>query len=323
MTTTHRRLIDEIKSTEDFLATPPARNLGGPIQDGSLVVVYGTPGAGKSFLSLDFGLSVSAGRAWRDKAIEASPVLYVVAEDAVGTASRVRSWRARHGWPDNDNIAWLPRAVPLLAAGTIDQLTEVARTRAIRLIMIDTLARCTPGVNENSTQEWGLVVEAANRLIADTGACVVFVHHSGKDLAKGMRGSNVLLAAADTTLECQRTRTGMTVMVRKQKNGADGQVMRFRLEPEGDSAVLIDDGEGTAAASSGWRPTVLMARVSEFLAAQTEPVSKALIEKQVQGKTDAVRVAITRLIEEGYAVAENGPRGAVRIQLLRQFEDAE
>ena len=41
-------------------------------------ILYGPPGAGKSFVALDFALSVASGRAWHGHEVRQGPVLYVV-----------------------------------------------------------------------------------------------------------------------------------------------------------------------------------------------------------------------------------------------------
>lgn len=314
-------LYDDLRSTDALLSCPPRKDLiGGLFQENSAVMVYGPTASAKTLLALHMALSLSAGRAWRGKDIEAAPVLYVAAEDVAGSAARVRAWISRYGRPGE--MGWLLRTVPILAPGVVDELIEVCKLFAPRLVVIDTLARCTPGLEENSPKEMGLLVQALERLLDGTGACVLLVHHTGKDTARGPRGSNALLAAVDTSIETQRTRTGMTAIVKKQKNGADGEVMRFRLEPEGDSVVLVDDGE-SASAPTGWRPTVLMGRVSDFLARQQVAVSQATVLGGVRGKSDAVREAIRCLVDEGYATAANGSRGALQLQLVRPYNEEE
>lgn len=312
-------LFDDLRSTEALLSCPPKKQvIDGLMQEHSAVMLYGPTASCKTFLALDLALSASAGRAWRGKDIEAAPVLYIAAEDVAGTAARVRAWINRYGQPGE--MRWLLRTVPILLPGVVDELIDVCKLFTPRLVVIDTLARCTPGLEENSPREMGLLVQALERLLDGTDACVLLVHHTGKDTARGPRGSNALLAAVDTSIETARTRAGMTATVRKQKNGADGEVMRFLLEPEGDSAVLVDDGE-SASAPTGWRPTVLMGRVSDFLARQPQAVSQAVVLAGVRGKGDAVREAIRCLVDEGYATAANGSRGALQLQLVRPYSE--
>ena len=59
----------------------------------------------------------------------------------------------------------------------------------VAMVIIDTLARAMPGADENSAQEVGLVIAGCD-LVRDALECtVVPIHHSGKDVARGARGT--------------------------------------------------------------------------------------------------------------------------------------
>jgi hypothetical protein len=314
-------LVDKLRRGEEILDIPKSQTLvGGIFHTNSLAALYGPPKSGKSFVALDVALSVATGRRWLDQDVIDGPVLYVIAEDGPGIAQRARAWLARHG--SLGAVAWLLEPVQILAPGTLDQLIDVAVELSPALIVFDTLARCTVGMDENSSQDMGRLVQALDLLREKTGACIIVIHHSGKDGSRGMRGSSALLGAMETTVECSRTLSGITARVDKQKNGPDGAVYRFRLDPEGDSLVLVE----TAAAeeTDTFRPTALMEKVSRYLAESPEPISRREIERQVPGRAEFVRLAITRLVDEGYVTTTPGPRGSLLHRSVRPFDqDAE
>ncbi len=63
-------------SVEDLEELPdPAWLLEGVLPEGGLVELYGPPGAGKSFLSLDWGLSVAAGVPWLGRSLSQADVV--------------------------------------------------------------------------------------------------------------------------------------------------------------------------------------------------------------------------------------------------------
>ncbi|MFP5368024.1 MAG: AAA family ATPase, partial [Actinomycetes bacterium] len=97
---------------------------------------------------------------------------------------------------------------------------------------IDTLARAFAGGNENASEDMGLLVLNMDKIREETGACVLFIHHSGKDAAKGARGHSSLRAALDTEIEVKADEeTGAKVAsVVKQRELAKGQVFGFNLE---------------------------------------------------------------------------------------------
>jgi len=116
------------------------------------------------------------------------------------------------------------------------------------LFVFDTLARCIAGADENSARDMGLVVANLDRIRRATSACVLAVHHTGKDMTAGARGSSALRAALDTELELTAIDERVTVKVTKQKDGAEPKPMRLARIESGDSCVLvparevIDDG---------------------------------------------------------------------------------
>jgi AAA domain len=313
-----RSLRDRVIRGDAILDVPPPRSLVGDLfQLDSLAAIYGQPGSCKSLLALDIGLSVSTRRRWCDKDVIDGPVLFVVAEDTPGMGQRARAWRARH--EHLGNVHWLLQRVPLLENDAIDELCDIVAEVAPALVVVDTLAKCMVGVEESSTREMGLAVDALDRLRAVTNSCVCVVHHGGKDASRGMRGSNVLLAAADTTVECKRTREGVTAVVTKQRNGQDGQRIHFRLDPEGDSVVLVETESGTVVVDA-FRPTVLMERVSRYLEATSEATMRS-IRSAVPGKNEYLDLAGKSLVDEGYVATTSGPRGATLHTSVKPFRD--
>jgi hypothetical protein len=97
------------------------------------------------------------------------------------------------------------------------------------LIVLDTLAKALGrfGGDENSAKDVGAFNDAVAALVQKTGACVMVIHHSGKDASKGARGSSALLGAIDTELEVD----GGRIAVRKQRDGELGEPLGFKLQP--------------------------------------------------------------------------------------------
>ena len=56
---------------------------------------------------------------------------------------------------------------------------------------------------------------------------VLVVHHAGKDVAKGARGSSALRAAVDTEIVVK----DKTATITKQRDGEEGAKVAFRLHP--------------------------------------------------------------------------------------------
>jgi hypothetical protein len=74
------------------------------------------------------------------------------------------------------------------------------------MIVVDTQARVTVGMEENSAKEMGVFVKAISRLKEATKACVMVVHHTGKE-GGSARGSSALFGAMDSEITvCRPTK---------------------------------------------------------------------------------------------------------------------
>lgn len=176
------------------------------ITRGGLSVMYGESNSGKSFLACDMACSLAAGVAWLGKRTVRGAVVYVAGEGAESIKLRVLAWCQKHN--ANPSLAIIPAAVNLLDKNAdlqriLDACAAVAEHYGmpVALIVVDTLARAFGGGNENSSEDMGAVITHADEIRAGTKAHVLFVHHSGKDIAKGSRGHSSLKAATDTEIE--------------------------------------------------------------------------------------------------------------------------
>jgi len=245
-------------SLDDVESLPPPKWLvPGVLTEGSLAAIYGAPESGKSFLAVDMSMAIAGGIDWHGRQVEHGGVLYIAAEGAPGLGKRFRAWKADrcaqgrgfdlHLMRDDLNLAAeKDGGVRAFVQAVTDELGP------LRLIVIDTLNQTAAGADENSAKDMGRYIASMKLLRNATGAAVVVVHHSGKDLSKGMRGSTALLGAMDTTVEVERASDGhsIRVTVKKQKDAEREPPMRFNMEKVGDSLVL--------------RPTVMVDAQGEF-----------------------------------------------------------
>ncbi|WP_167525244.1 AAA family ATPase [Roseomonas genomospecies 6] len=211
----------------------------GLLGSAALSVVYGESGAGKTFWVLDLALHVALGRDWRGRRVRQGGVIYVAAEGAAGISNRVAAFKSHQGIAGSAPFAVLPASVNLLdPKADTDELISLVNSAATRLgmpvalVVVDTLSRALAGGNENSPEDMGALVMNADRIREATGAHVMFVHHSGKDGARGARGHSLLRAAVDTEIEVSRDPASKvcTAKVTKAKElPADGE-FAFTLE---------------------------------------------------------------------------------------------
>lgn len=207
----------------------------GILGEGCVSVLYGSPGAGKSFLALDLGFAVATGQPFMGRNTRQGPVVYAVGEGVSGLRLRGQAIVKTKG-VSNPPIFFLPHAIS--TPDETDMLGLMLGHVAAKckaspaLLIIDTLSRFFgTGDDENSAKDMRRFVGAIGALIAKyPNLHVMVVHHSGKDQDKGMRGSSALQGAADTVIQCRKDGGGHLAYVEKQKDGQDGIPLPFSLE---------------------------------------------------------------------------------------------
>lgn len=219
------------------LIPPPTYLIENVLPDDGLAIMYGDPGAGKSFIALDAGLRLSNGMDWHG--IEAKPtgVLYIAGEAQKGVANRIKGWRRHHGLQDvHAPFILLPVAVQLLDPDhraklirSIDAAIAMAGFH-IGLVIVDTVSRSLAGADENGQESMSAFVSACDEIKRHVGGALLGVHHTGKDKEKGMRGSSVLLGACDASFKVTKSEYGtVTIDNEKQKDAEEAQDIHLKL----------------------------------------------------------------------------------------------
>lgn len=221
-------------SPAELMARPrPEPIVSGLLYRDTLAWLIGKSGSFKSFVALDLAAAVADenGRKWLGRAVYGGPVLYVVAEGAGGMGLRVQAWTERHG-SMSERLRLLPRAVQA-KGDRWPTLVELARQLGPALIVIDTQARVSVGVNENSNTEVGELIARLDELRAATRACVLVVHHIGR-AGEDARGASALDGAQDTELKVERVGGPKALRVKltvdKQKDAPDTDAVMLDLE---------------------------------------------------------------------------------------------
>jgi len=210
----------------------------GLLVEQSSAVLYGESNSGKTFFATDVALRVAAGIPFFGRRVEQGGVLYLALEGGQGFRNRVAAWRDRHAKGRPVHFVAIPSQVNLLHPDADTPRVIAAAAEAaehmgisIKLIVVDTLARAMAGGNENAPEDMGALVMNMDKIRAATGATVLFIHHSGKDAAKGARGHSSLRAAIDTEIEVEAGDGPVRrATVVKQRDMKKGDVFAFELE---------------------------------------------------------------------------------------------
>jgi hypothetical protein len=213
---------------------PPEWIIEGLIPENALVVPFGPPKSGKTFIVLSMCLHVSAGRDWFGYPVRQGGVVYIAGEGSGGLQTRLRAMRSAYQISIDEPFWTITRAVNFRQATEVTALAEAVRATVgnthVRMVVIDTLARAMPGADENSAQEVGLVIAGCDALRDELGCSTMPIHHSGKDTTKGARGTSALRGAWDTALEITAAGQRTIMTVADQKEAEAGQRLVFRMD---------------------------------------------------------------------------------------------
>jgi hypothetical protein len=222
--------------------------IDGLVEREAFTVLYGATETAKSFLALDWTLSVASGLPWQGRAVKRGPVVYIVGEGGRGFTRRIKAWMLAHKLQDVPDAYFLKGPVQLLHAQDVQDLLSAVAALPIKpvLIVLDTLARCFVGGEENSSKDIGEAVDAVSRVISTTGAAVLLIHHTG--IAGGhARGSTALPGAADGMIRQERDqKSGVITLTNiKQKDEEKFQSITLKLK----QVCLGTDGAGNSLTS--------------------------------------------------------------------------
>lgn len=220
----------ELLDTDGLDKITPLRPLVGDLLHlNTLARVIGPSGTFKSFVMIDMCGHIGTGLAWHGQYVRQGTVVYLVAEGAEGIRKRVRAWEQHRG-VRMDNVRFLPRPVQAMDPEW-EVLTEVMRRLEPAMIVVDTQARVTVGIEENSNTEMGRVVARLDRLREVTGACVTLVHHTGH-MGEHGRGASAVKGALQSELMISRKGDRLSNFVLSVKSG------KQKDEEEGDGHLF-------------------------------------------------------------------------------------
>jgi hypothetical protein len=212
---------------------------------GGLIALYGQPGIGKSFLALDFAMSIGAGHPWQHRAVKSGPVLYIAAEGGTGMSKRSKAWLLDKSLTSADTkVMWLLESIPIYGDSqevdrVMERIIDEVQVKP-RMVVIDTLARCFDG-NENEQEDMGRFVAGADRFRTEFECAVMVVHHTRLD-GDRERGNTAFRGAADTMLSIQEKKGSLILSCNKQKDAEEFKDIELIMMPVPSADSLVIHG---------------------------------------------------------------------------------
>lgn len=199
-----------------------------------LGAIAAPPKAGKSFVALHFAICAAKGERIHPS-LEDFPrpvrVLYCAFEKPRTVRDRIAAYEQEVGKiPAESFFLYAPkRPLALSDQQSVEDFAQLVASYSPELIFVDTLARVEGDYEENSVEGTRGIVEALDKIRGK--ASLFFVHHEGKDSAKGMRGSSNLLAAVDLVAKVEGVpATGLTVKVTASNAAEAPEALSYLVE---------------------------------------------------------------------------------------------
>jgi predicted ATP-dependent serine protease len=141
-----------------------------------LTILGGRPKVGKSWLMLQIAGAVGSGGKFFEKDIVKGSVFYLAYEDG---PRRLKDRIAKLGIPRDADIKFERKWRPLQKGGLDDLVIEMAK-KDYRLIVIDTLTRAIPGVDQDAAPIIGPITAQLQTMATDRNLGMVLNDHMKK-----------------------------------------------------------------------------------------------------------------------------------------------
>ena len=241
-----------------------ARVLGGGVVPGSVVLIGGDPGIGKSTLLLQVALEMA----------RQTPVLYVSGEESERQI-KMRAARLRRAAEGDGGTSWdgnFPDELLLVTETSLDLILQHVEAVRPRLLIVDSIQTTTLQELESTAGSVSQVRECASRLrelAKSSGVAVFLIGHVTKEGT--LAGPRVLEHIVDTVLYLEGDRFQSYRLLRSVKNrfGATSEVGVFEMRERGmvevanpSEAFLIErminaPGSAIAVTMEGTRPILV------------------------------------------------------------------
>ncbi|MEV1049658.1 AAA family ATPase [Streptomyces sp. NPDC049887] len=240
---------------------------------GTVARINGKPGSMKSFVALDVAGCVGNGMPWAGRDVTKGDVVYLVAEGAGGIKKRVRAWEQQHGTRMH-GVHFLPRPIQVAGVEWL-VLEEACKRLRPAMVIIDTQARSTVGVEESSNERMSVIFSRIERLAKEADACATLVHHTGHAGEHGRGASNVL-GAVQTELLVKKEGKGAerVITVRIDKTKDDDDTQEIRLLPR----IVAIDGMVKRSGTQETSVVLVPERVAVFAIPGLDPAISAAVQ---------------------------------------------
>jgi hypothetical protein len=195
----------------------------GIVADGSVTLLAGSAGDGKTWLA--HGLAAGVARGEPFAGINCTQGNSLVIDAEMGARMSIKRFR----------IARIGAEVSLVDAMGLDLANDDdfafleydIERKGANFVVLDSLRKLTPGKRENDSDDMAPLVAKIGKLARDTGAAIVLIHHRGKGENHAYRGSTAIGDQSDAVAILSRKEGNLRRLTYK-----GGKPPRYAPEPE-------------------------------------------------------------------------------------------
>ena len=196
--------------TEDNSQPPEPIIDNGVLLDGTILLIIGPPKSKKTFLTQNLAISIASGQDFAGfKVPEAKKVMYLLAEGGYyPNRDRLKKMAPNI---DANLILGHPTYLPINRPDYYDCLYELVKEDNPDVLILDPLIRFHD-VDENSASQISDIFGRIRTMMDELKISVILVHHTGKVLSRGGRGSSAIIGEYDSCIEIHNRENNSTLL---------------------------------------------------------------------------------------------------------------
>lgn len=214
---------------EDIYALPDAEYLVSKIlETGTVSLLYGKSGTGKTFTALHLALCVAHGINWHDRPVRQGRVWYINTEGGRQIKKRFQAFYKEHSnLVETNNMQIIPWALNIKEHFQILIDTFEAEEEKPILLVVDNFSMVC-NVDQNSQNEVAECLARFHEIAERYGTHVMVIHHTTKEGA--FNGSMAFRNHVDTMIELKKEDKNSPILFTSQKARDDDEFADIRTE---------------------------------------------------------------------------------------------
>ena len=270
--------LDIVKDTSE---PPPAIIEDGILLDETLLLIIGPPKVGKTFLAFNLATALVSGRSFACFKIRSEHKVVILSAEGGYFPNRKRIRRITKGLTKEQlhNVSYCSNArAKLDDEEDYEKLLEELEWISPDVLMIDPLIRFH-SVDENSSSSMAGVLGKIRELMYSVGMSVILIHHTGKQVSRGGRGSSIITGEYDSAIYMARRSNGMCELQFDTRHVEKRPNSTVRFNPD---TYWFENAEQPKSAAVKY--------IEEYGPTPKKDVVRALVDNRICSQTHAYRL---------------------------------